>query len=41
MADTFTPDPPAVATYDELIDTYAALPDQLDQPFRQIHSQGL
>lgn len=41
MADTFTPDPPAVATYAELTDTYAALPGLLDQPFRQIHSQGL
>lgn len=41
MGDTFTPDPHTVARYHELVKVYATLPNQLDQPFRQIHAQGL
>lgn len=41
IARTFVPDREAVATYAELIHTYAELSDRLDEPFRQIHQQRL
>lgn len=41
VATSFEPIPENVNRYAELLDVYRGLPALLDQPFRQIHDQGL